>query len=541
MKPWLIFLLWMIGYSAGYGQTAPNKYWIQFTDKSNSLYTINQPEAFLSERAIARRQKSNYPITSEDLPVNSTYIEQVLTIGNIEFLHSSKWFNAITIKTTNPDLLESIAALPFVSDIKRVNKYQSPILPNEVERANFANEQNAYGEGWSQLLQLNGDQLHALGYRGEGMWIGVLDAGFKRVPILPVFDRLYNRGTLTEVHDFVDWDGVVTDHHYHGTYVLSTMGGYLQDSLIGTAPDAHYFLFRTEEGGSEFEIEEDNWVAAIEQADSIGVDLVNSSLGYSTFDDPEQDHNYADMDGRTTRIAIAATLAARRGILVVTSAGNLGTSDWHYISTPGDADSVLTVGAVDILGDHAPFSSFGPSADGRVKPNVVALGLAASYASNDSTIRQGNGTSFASPILCGMAACLWQAHPQATNLDILDAIEESSHLFFNPNDSLGHGIPDFGKAHFLLQSKFGSQSTDILIYPNPTAGIVRFEVKGISDDLIQVFDAQGRLLKAIKCVYIDESKGMGFINLREQGLAAGMYYLQFMQDNNIRTVRVILE
>lgn len=523
------------------GQTAPNKYWVMFTDKDNSTFSINHPSAFLSDRAIARRAKSNQPITLEDLPVNETYIADVLALGNIEHLHSSKWFNAITIKTTDSTLITSIEALDFVSVVKRVSTLQAAPAPLDFRRSTLAFESSVYGEGLQQLKQINGDYMHALGYRGEGMWIGVLDAGFKRTSILPVFKRLYERKTITEVHDFVDWDDIVTDHHYHGTYVLSTMGGYLQDSLIGTAPDAHYFLFRTEDGASEYLIEEDNWVAAIEQADSMGIDVINSSLGYSTFDDPEQDHSYLDMDGRTTHIALAATMAARRGMLVVTSAGNLGSSDWHYISTPGDADSILTIGAINALGEHAPFSSFGPTADGRVKPNVVAMGQAASYAANDSTIRQGNGTSFASPILCGMAACLWQAHPQATNMEIIDAIERSAHLYNNPNDSLGYGIPDFGKAHLYLLNKFAAQTNGILIYPNPSAGMIRFEVEGITSEIVRLYDTQGRILADLPCVYIDSSRGIGTLDLRGLGLAAGVYYLQFEQDNSIRTVRAILE
>ena len=523
-------------------QTAPNKYWVRFSDKDNSSFSTSNPSEFLSERALARRAKSAQPITTEDLPVNSNYIQDVLSIGNIEHLHSSKWFNAITIKTTDSTLIAAIEALPFVSQVRQVRTFHSPIAPEEMLRSTAAEyESSLYGEGLDQLKQINGDYLHALGFSGEGMWIGVLDAGFKRTPVLPIFDRLYERETITEVHDYVDWDNIVTDHHYHGTYVLSTMGGYLQDSLVGTAPDAHYFLFRTEDGSTEYLIEEDNWVAAIEEADSMGIDIVNSSLGYSTFDDPEQDHSYLDMDGRTTHIAIAATMAARRGMLVVTSAGNLGSSDWHYISTPGDADSILTVGAVNNLGEHAPFSSFGPTADGRVKPNVVAMGQAASFAANDSTIRQGNGTSFSSPILCGMAACLWQAHPQATNMEIIDAIERSAHLYTNPNDSLGYGIPDFGKAHLFLLNKFAAQSNGILIYPNPSAGLIRFEVEGITSEIVRIYDTQGRILADLPCVYIDSSRGIGTLDLRTLGLTAGIYYLQFEQDHRIRTVRAILE
>ncbi|MFM1932838.1 MAG: hypothetical protein RL226_2141 [Bacteroidota bacterium] len=534
----VVACLWSFASSA---QTAPTKYWIQFTDKSNSPYSLQAPEAFLSQEALIRRAKNGYPITTEDLPVNEDYIAAVTALGNVQVMHTSRWFNAISAKIVDDGVVAAIEQLPFVLQVKKVPVYQQPAMPEYALRSTvLGQDTSAYGYGLQQIVQLNGLFLHGAGFTGSGMKIGVMDAGFKRVPVLPVFDQLYAENRLHEVHDFVDWDNTVTDHHYHGMYVLSTMAGNLADSLIGTAPGADYYLFRTEDGETEYVLEEDNWVAAIEEADRMGIWVVNTSLGYSTFDDPSQDHTYADMDGRTTRIAIASTMAARRGMLLVTSAGNLGSSPWRYISTPGDADSVLTVGAVNTDGIHAPFSSFGPTADGRIKPNVCALGQGAWFAAPDSTIRRGNGTSFASPILCGLAACLWQAHPEATNMDILRAIEKSASLYNQPNDSLGYGIPDFFVAHRLLQEQTGVLESSVILYPNPSSGVFHFEAD-VQISRIVVFDLRGRELGDVSCVYTQNDYSAGIFDLREAGLSAGQYLVRFEGEGYIRTVRANLQ
>lgn len=515
------------------GQTAPEKFWVQFTDKSNSPYSISSPEAFLSERAIERRMKAGITITEEDLPVNQTYINEVLAIGEIYLMHESKWFNSISIFCPDSSLMLQVSALPFVQSTRKVERFQTAPVEITSSRASSTNaDRPDYGASSTQIEQINGLPLHDLGFKGEGIHIGVLDAGFRFYAILPVFESARNEGRITAVRDFVEVDYDVDGHSNHGTYVLSTMAGYAEGNLIGTAPDANYFLFRTEDSDSETVIEEDNWVAAAEMADQMGIDVINSSLGYSLFDNPEQNHTYADMDGETARISIAAQIASSKGMLVVTSAGNSGASPWHYITAPGDAKDILTIGAVTGEGIHAAFSGFGPTSDGRVKPNVMAMGQAATFASLDSTFIQGNGTSFSSPILCGMAACLWQAHPNKTNMEILRAIEMSSNLYNAANDSMGYGIPDFWKAHLILRETNPVTPPEVLIYPNPNHGTFRFEYL-ISDNEAQeadvrILDASGREVLS-SCIARNEHYFVGEVVLSD--FASGVYFLELVHDD----------
>ena len=536
----LVLLLPILTFS----QTAPDKYWVQFTDKP-SEYSLQEPQQFLSQRAIDRRLRQGISFDTDDLPVHQSYVDQVTQLGDVQLLHRSKWFNSITIKITDPLLLEEISNLPFVAQTRSVQRYTIPEIEfNRIEdEQRFAEyDTSVYGESLRQIEMVNGHLLHAAGYTGEGLHIAVMDAGFRRSRELPIFDHLRAEGKLTEQNDLVEWwDTDVNGHSNHGTWVLSIMGGYMPDSLIGTAPDAHYFLFRSEDSDSEFIVEEDNWVAAIEEADSLGIDLVNTSLGYSEYDDPTQDHDYSSMDGRTTRISIASTIAARKGMLLVTSAGNKGLSSWKHITAPADADSILTVGAVDATGTHAGFSSFGPSFDGRVKPNVVTMGESTVIADLDSTIRRGNGTSFSAPVMCGLAACLWQAHPSKTNMEVLSAIEESAHLFNNSNDSLGYGIPDLWKAHLLLRGEAADASDEPILFPNPTNGQFRLELKlaNTFDEApeFEIFGSDGRLISQGCLNYFGDRILHSF---DYSHLNAGNYVLRITTSKNTFTMSFVI-
>ena len=493
-------------------QTAPNRYWVQFEGKlaeelppaHSTPYTLNAPEGFLSPKAIYRRALQNIAITAHDLPIPPSYIDSLRAMQGFKVILQSKWFNAVTIAVVDPAfdpfvLLE----LPMVTDVKSVLCVDGEVRePDASAPARAFVEQTAYGGGLAPLQQLNADWLHGLGFRGEGMTVAVLDAGFENTESLPIFQRAWNEGRIQEGLDAMYSQGGLFAHHRHGTAVLGTMAGHLEDSLIGTAPDATFVLYRTEDAYSEYLIEEDYWVAAAEHADSIGVDLMNTSLGYSLFDDSTMNHVYDDLNGTTTRISQAAEWAAQKGILCTTSAGNSGAAAWHYITAPADADGILTVGAVDADGQHAVFSGWGPTADGRVKPDVMALGVQAAYPFADSTIRRGNGTSFSSPILCGAAACLWQAFPTATAQDIRNAITTSAHLYAQPNDSMGYGIPDFRKAFELLDEAgaatwAAAEPSDVLVFPNPSSdGIVRWLYSGDEIPVTwQIFDAGGHLVQ----------------------------------------------
>ncbi len=410
-----LFLLFILAFSTSFravAQTAPNKYWIQFTDKAGSPFSLSQPQDFLSPRALERRMHQQIPLIENDLPVNPHYIDSVLSYG-VKLHSRSKWFNAITIETMEPAVLGAIQSLPFVANTQKVLRYQSTragepeepapsSLKVELDTQNFYD----YGIAFPQIEMLNGHILHNSGFRGAGIHIAVIDAGFLNTDTIPMFDSLRSQGQILGTWDFVDKEESVYEDFSHGMKVLSVMAANAPGEIIGTAPEAHYWLLRSEDAVTEYLVEEDNWIAAAEFADSVGADILNTSLGYNLFQDSSTDHSYADMDGNTTRITIASDIAAAKGMLVVNSAGNTGMSSWNYIVAPADGDSVLAVGAVDEWGEYAAFSGKGPSYDGRVKPNVCAMGASTVIAANDGSIAIGSGTSFSSPIIAGAARSL---------------------------------------------------------------------------------------------------------------------------------------
>ncbi len=513
-----IFLLFMT--LSVFSQIAPDKYFVSFTDKNNSPFSIDNPEEFLSQRAIDRRSNQGIAIDISDLPVNPSYIQGVAETG-ATILNPSKWLNGVSVYTVNPAVIQAINDLPYVAGITK----SSSSLPGEneltgnQEKSFFKNEvyYNSpetgykegyeiglydYGMGLNQIAMLKGDAFHELGYRGQSMVIAVLDAGFLNANVLDVFDSLWQNNQIIGTRDFVRGGEVLFDEHPHGSMVLSCMGGNFPGQLIGTAPRASYWLLRSEDGGSEYIIEEYNWVSAAEFADSAGVDVINSSLGYTTFNDPSQDHTYADMNGDTAPATIGADMAAKKGMLVVNSLGNEGSSSWYYLSAPSDGDSVLGIGAVDGSGIYAGFSSHGPSYDGRVKPDVVAQGSGVYIVDPYSGgFTYGGGTSFSSPILAGMATCLWQANPSLSNMQIADAIRQSGSKYLSPDDMLGHGIPDFIEANSILTIIGGPGDKDfnLNVYPNPfrqSFYIVAGEHSGagLNEGSIEITDITGRIM-----------------------------------------------
>ncbi len=505
----LLFVLF--GAITTIAQENTKKYWIQFTDKDNSPYSIETPEDFLTQRAIDRRQKQGIEIKWNDLPVNPFYVDSITDKG-ANVLYRSRWFNGVTIETDSITLTK-ILALPFVNNYKPLTKkthHQSTSKFDDIGiPKNIPGEpkfdQSDYGTALNQIAMIGGLPLHVQGMRGNGMVIAVLDAGFENINNMSVFDKMFQQGRLLGMRDFVSGGSNVIGHHNHGTHVLSTMAADLPGQMIGTAPDASYWLLRSEEGGSELIIEEYNWAAAAEFADSVGADIINSSLGYTTFDDTTQNHTYADMDGNTTPVTIAADLAASKGMLVVTSAGNKGSSPWYYISAPADGDSVLAVGAVDTLGFYASFSSRGPSYDGRIKPNVAAKGYQTTISSAwDGSIITGNGTSFSSPVIAGMSACLWQANPDITNMELFDAIHHSASQYHTPDDKLGFGIPNFSTANLYLNNIQVADYNDsqlVHVSPNPFSDSFTMHFYSATDQygVFQLSDLTGKLLLEEVC------------------------------------------
>ena len=424
-----------------YGQ---ERYWVFFSDKEESLSMFEETD-FLSEESINRRAKQGLEIIENDYPVSPSYVKGIQNLG-FEVYRQSRWLNAITILVEDIDACGAVKDLDYVTKMEKVKRYAN-IEPEKDIASDLLFSESIYGPSFGQIAQLNGHLVHQEGFKGQGIKVAVIDASFYKVNSLAMFDSLWANDRILDAWDFVlnqelnyDLDTIGS----HGTKVLSCMGGNMKDSLIGTAPEASYMLYRTEDSSSETLAEEDNWVAAAELADVNGADVINTSLGYSIlWDDTLNSHTYADMDGNTTIITVAADIAASKGMLVVNSAGNSGASDWFYITAPADGDSVLTIGAVDVDSVLTSFSSRGPTADGRMKPNVVAQGRAAVVCNLENGIQLADGTSFSSPILAGMAASVWSAMPDVTSMNIFKLIQESAHLYPNGNNEYGYGVPDF--------------------------------------------------------------------------------------------------
>jgi len=523
-------------------QVAPDKYLIELTDKNNSSYTIENPEEFLSQRAIERRNNQNIAIQFNDLPVSPFYLDSLSKL-NLTILNKSKWFNSVIIYTTDYKVLEILESISFVKKVhinqlspgrKSNSKFGKEKLKIPLSLYGVESDEYDYGFAANQIEMVSGQFLHDLNYRGQGMHIAILDAGFAKADTINAFDNIWADNRVLGTRDFVDGGEIEFKKHYHGTAVWSIIGANIPGVLVGTAPEAEFWLLRTEDGSSEYRIEEENWISAIEFADSAGVDVANTSLGYSLFDDSLQNYSYEDMDGNHARISIAAEIAASKGMICVTSAGNEGNNTWHYITAPGDADSNITVGAVDTYTNYVNFSSVGPTYDGRIKPNVVAQGYNSAFQVNDEEVHYGAGTSFSSPLIAGLVACLWQAMPELTNIEIIESIEQTSSSFDEPNDYVGYGLPDFIAALNKLRTKDISlnKSKLTLVYPTLIDDRVYYDFYSDTNQRITVYlsDIDGDILRLHS---IDVNAGQIYnLKIRDLGpLKPGFYILRVITDS----------
>ena len=483
-------------------QTAPATYWVQFTDKAHTPYSVSAPQEYLSQRALDRRARQNIPIDSLDLPVDPGYIAQLMAAGDFQLLNRSKWFNAVTIRSTDTLALDSLGLLPFVHEV-RITVDGKPRPTRQAMKFGMETKTyvSDYGDSFRQIEMMNGHLLHSVGNaEGQGMLIGILDGGFQDADILPGLADLRDRNGIVLTRDLVEPGGNVYTENYHGRSVLSVMAGHVDGKLLGTAPMADYVLVRTENVASEYIVEEDNWVSGAELCDSIGCDVLNTSLGYTTFDDATQDHTYADLNGLTSRMTLAADIATRKGMIPVNSAGNSGVAPWRYISVPADAFDILAVGAVGRDRMLASFSSRGPSADGRTKPDVSAMGLGTiGLDAGGVQVSTINGTSFSSPLVAGLAACLWQLHRDRTAHDIMDAVRRSASQYDHSDNDLGYGIPDLWRAHLLLGGKdltHLASPTVLAVMPVPFTDFFDIEVySGEADAMdLKIHDMLGRNL-----------------------------------------------
>lgn len=491
-------------------QGTVRRHLVYFRDKAGTPFSVTQPQAFLSARAIARRTRQGIAVLPRDLPVTPAYVAQIRAVtGRPQVLYTSRWFNAALVGCDSATLAR-IAALPSVRTATTLNRTARPAQPDApvkaptVPAARTLAGRAYYGSAYAQNQQIGVPGMHDAGYRGEGMQIAVFDAGFPGANQISALQPLFLEQRLASTRNFVDGGTSVYQRNSHGTNTLSTMAANEPGFFVGSAPKATYRLFITEDVYSEHPVEEANWLAAAEYADSTGVDVISSSLGYTDFDAPSPSYTYADMNGRTAICSRAATIAARVGMLVVSAAGNEGNRPWHYISAPADADSILSVGAVDSLGNHAQFSSFGPTADGRIKPTLSAMGQDAAVLSASGTAYRGSGTSFACPVLAGMAAAFWQANPSLTAQQVIMALRSTASKATTPDNTLGYGLPNFGRAYNSLHpntplnTAASTPAESLALFPNPRGTgnlmlVLPMALRGVSL-AVRVFDVRGAVV-----------------------------------------------
>jgi len=463
-------------------------YFVPFKDKQGTPYEITKPEEFLGGRSLERRKKQNIAISEEDLPVNPAYIAQVKS-KNAKIQYATKWLNGVVV-LCNENVLNEIKNLAFVKkDEIKVIKTRPTTEPERTTsnkrtyktRQNnkdfigkFDFSKNDYGYSYIQLQMIAADEMHKKGYFGENIIMAIFDSGFSNADKQTYFKHLFENGQILDTYDFVMNEKSVYEDDDHGRMVLSCIAAWQKGLIAGTAPKAQFYLFRTEDASSEFMIEEYNWLAAAERADSLGVDIISSSLGYSNFDDKTTSYKLSDLDGKTAVSTRAAEIASQKGIVVVTSAGNEGGGAWGKITAPADAASVLAIGAVNARGNIAYFSSRGNTTDGRIKPDVVAMGSGTTVGSNDSDVTTASGTSFSCPITAGLVAGFWQANPHLSARQVVEYIRRSGNQYAKPDSVYGYGLVNFLRADYLAKRETlpdgimtGKNPDEIIIYPNP--------------------------------------------------------------------------
>lgn len=536
-----------------------NRHIVKFKDKAGTPFTFSNPSAYLSDRSITRRIKYNLSLDSTDLPITPRYLDSIRSVPNVTLLNKSKWLNQVAIFTTDPAALTKINSFPFVQSVNpiapRVTPFNapSPKFNNEtIEQLNnpiIVRTQQTninYGQTFNQVHIHNGEFLHERGFQGEGMIISVLDGGFQTYKTNPAFDSIRINNQVIGEWNFVSNATNTDAFSGHGMNCLSTIAANRPGIMVGTAPHAKFWLFVTEDVFSEYPIEEQNWAAAAEHSDSTGADVISSSLGYQDFDNPVFDHLYPDRNGNISIVTRAADYAAKKGMIVMNSAGNYGAlSDQRkYISCPADGDSVVAVGAVTTSGTIASFSSWGPNSAGKIKPNIVSVGQGTIVANGAGNPSAGSGTSFSNPNIAGLITCLWGAFPEFSNMKIIDAVQRSSHKFANPDDRFGYGIPDMRKAYYILngersQLAFGGAGW---FRATPTPFTNRIDVAFIADDsgLVKLY------LKNINDIKIDSAgflvdsldfRTHSFLNL--DPLPAGFYYVQYKGITKDSTITLI--
>lgn len=514
-----------------------------FADKEDVTISINNPILIMTQEAIDRKTLQNTPIDERDVPVNEAYITQIKAQPGITVHAKSKWMNYAFIRGSQTDV-ENLLNLAFVTGVEFMDKGLnfSPAPGNIPDKFEIENQPNKiiynYGAAANQIEMLKGDYLHEQDFTGTGMIVGVLDAGFPTVMTNPGFAEIISEGRLLGTYDFESRQVNVDGSSGHGTNTSSDIGGFIQDQFVGTAPEASFYLYVTEYVPTETPVEEAWWVEALERADSLGVDVVNTSLSYRDYDNPNYTHTYEDLDGQTTLAARGANNAFDKGMILVNSAGNGGNSSFPTVGTPSDAPGVLTVGAVNSSGNYASFSSRGPTVDGRIKPDVMAQGVSSAVITTGGNVEFSNGTSFSSPIMAGAVACLWQVRPEVPNFALMQLIRESSSLYNNPTDQMGYGIPNFEDAYnalLVLGAEDQLRAEQFAIYPNPVKTTVNISFPE------SITNANFTLYNVIGSEVLSATVSTGNNSVDVSHLTSGIYIANIKSDNKSNSFKLIKE
>jgi len=529
----VLFLLSFIGYSQ-------EDAWVYFNDKPNASVELSAPLNFLTQRALDRRTNQGIALNENDVPIYQPYIDGITTANGITVKAKSKWLNCLHIQGS-VDNITALTLMPFVDHVQFADAALNSkrAIPKTIipvnKQMNVLTSFN-YGNSNNQIQMLNGHLLHQENYTGSGKIIAVLDSGFINVNSTAPFQRLFDNNLILGGYNYVSQDTNVYSLHNHGTLTLSCMGGYVDGELVGTAPDAQYYLFVTEDVTQENPVEESYWVEAAEEADRLGADVISTSLGYYEFDNPNYGHSYDEFTGNTAFASKGANIAFSKGIVVVASAGNSGGSPepLNHVGVPAEATNVLAVGAVKFDESYATFSSVGPSFDGRIKPDMMAKGQAAVVANTSGNIQTASGTSFSCPIIAVMIASFWQAIQWATNQQLVDFVKQSADRFANPTNQFGYGIPDFQLALNIAQLDVNQNSMGrFLVYPNPVFDklFVSFPPT-FSEAKISFYNVLGQIVLEKSIQNTDTSISIVNIN-------SGIYFYKIKSNSFVQTGKII--
>lgn len=507
--------------------------WVYFNDKPDATFYLSNPLQMLSQRALDRRTSQGITLNESDVPISQNYIDQVVTSTGITVLAKSKWLNALHVKGLQTDI-EAIRNFSFVNRIEFAdrNLNSRTVSTNRINEIQNVNKELEvlvdfnYGNSANQIQMLNGHFLHQQDFTGQGKIIAVMDNGFTGVNTASSFQRLRDNNLILGGYNYPDRNNSIYSRGSHGTNVLSCMGGFVDNQLVGTAPDAHYYLFITEDINSENPVEESYWVEAAEVADSLGVDVINTSLGYFAYDNPNYSYTYADMNGTKAFISRGADIAFSKGMICVTSAGNSGATSEPHIGAPADAIYTLTIGAVDASENYVSFSSIGPSFDGRVKPDVCAKGLSATVSNTSGIIVTSNGTSFSSPIMAGMVTSFWSVVPNLTNAEVVQFVKQSADLYPNPTVFKGYGVPDFQLALNNALSLNSNEMASVVLYPNPVNDKLQVILpNNTSSAKLFLYNNLGQ---QVNSYVVDATNATIYL----ESLASGLYFYQIEFANN---------